>query len=421
MNYRFDDDGNVLPPIPKTILEINNYIKGLVEEEAILQDVFAIGEISNFKNHYATGHFYLTLKDADSEIRAVMFRSYARKLKFVPKDGMKVIIHGRVGVYQQAGTYQLYIDNMYPDGVGDLHVAYEQLKEKLSKEGLFDAEKKKSIPKFPNTIGIITSSTGAAIRDIIKVSTSRFPCAKLVLYPSLVQGNDAPNELIKGIEYFNIVNNVDVIIIGRGGGSIEDLWAFNSEQLARAIYASKIPVISAVGHEIDYTICDFVADARAATPSHAAEMATPDIKEINIKLQEFNKRALNSILENINSYKAIVEDLANSKCLSKPTAMLDIPNLKLTNASEKLLSAFQSNLNKNKAAFINLNSKLSALNPMAVISRGYGAVFDKDNKIVKKVEDINIGDEISIKISNGEINATVSKVKRRRNNAKKGS
>lgn len=421
MNYRFDDDGNVLPPIPKTILEINNYIKELVEEEALLQDVFAVGEISNFKNHYATGHFYLTLKDADSEIKAVMFRSYARKLKFVPQDGMKVIVHGRIGVYHQAGTYQIYIDSMHPDGVGDLHIAYEQLKEKLSKEGLFDNEHKKSIPKFPKSIGIITSSTGAAIRDIIKVATSRYPCAKLILFPSLVQGNDAPNELIKGVEYFNIVNNVDVIIIGRGGGSIEDLWAFNDEMLARSIYASKIPVVSAVGHEIDYTICDFVADARAATPSHAAEMVTPDIKEINNKLQEFNKRALNAILDNIQSYKAIVEDLANSKSLSKPMSMLDIPNLKLTNISEKLLSVFQGCFNEKKESFINVNSKLSALNPMAVISRGYGAVFDEDNKIIKNVDNVSVGDEIAIKVSNGEINAVVSKVKRRRNNAKKGS
>ncbi len=421
MNYRFDEDGNVLPPVPKTILEINNYIKELVEEEAFLQDIYAVGEISNFKNHYATGHFYLTLKDADSEIRAVMFRSHARKLKFIPQDGMKVIVHGRIGVYQQAGTYQLYIDNMHPDGVGDLHIAYEQLKEKLSKEGLFDIEHKKSIPKFPSSIGIITSSTGAAIRDIIKVSTSRYPCAKLILFPSLVQGNDAPDELIKGIEYFNIVNDVDVIIIGRGGGSIEDLWAFNNERLARAIYASKIPVVSAVGHEIDYTICDFVADARAATPSHAAEIVTPNIKEFNSKLQEFNKRALNSILDNIQSYKAIVMDLANSRPLSKPMSMLDIPNLKISSASEKLLSAFQNGLNGKKEAFINVNSKLSALNPMAVIARGYGAIFNKENEIVKKVDDVNIGDEISIKVSNGEINATVYKVKRRRNNAKKGS
>lgn len=421
MNYRFDDDGNVLPPIPKTILEINSYIKALVEEEALLQDVYAVGEISNFKNHYATGHFYLTLKDAQSEIRAVMFRSNARKLKFVPQDGMKVLVHGRIGVYHQAGTYQFYIDDMHPDGLGDLHVAYEQLKERLDKEGLFNSEHKKDIPKFPKSIGIITSSTGAAIRDIIKVSTNRYPCAKLVLYPSLVQGYDAPNELIKGVEYFNIVNNVDVIIIGRGGGSFEDLWAFNDEYLARAIYSSKIPIISAVGHEIDYTICDFVADARAATPSHAAEMATPDINELKYKIREFDKRAYCAIIDNIESYKAIIEDLANSKSLSKPITMLDIPILKLNNASEKLISAFQNSINNKKEAFMNASSKLTALNPMAVISRGYGAVFNLNDRIIKKVTDVNIGDEIKILIRDGEINANVSNVKRRNYNAKKGS
>lgn len=421
MNYRFDDDGNVLPPIPKTILEINSYIKALVEEEALLQDVYAVGEISNFKNHYATGHFYLTLKDSQSEIRAVMFRSYARKLKFVPQDGMKVFVHGRIGVYHQAGTYQIYIDEMHPDGLGDLHIAYEQLKEKLDKEGLFALEHKKDIPKFPKAIGIITSSTGAAIRDIIKVSTNRYPCTKLVLYPSLVQGYDAPGELIKGVEYFNIVNNVDVIIIGRGGGSIEDLWAFNDESLARAVYASKIPIISAVGHEIDYTICDFVADVRAATPSHAAEIATPDINELKSKLQGFGKRAFSAIIDNIESYKAILKNLANSKSLSKPITMLDIPTLKLNGASEKLLSTFQNCIKIKREAFINANSKLMALNPMAVISRGYGAVFNMDDKIIKKVSDVNIGEDIIIKISDGEINATVLNTKRRNNNVKKGS
>ena len=310
---------------------------------------------------------------------------------------------------------------MHPDGLGDLHIAYEQLKEKLDKEGLFALEHKKDIPKFPKAIGIITSSTGAAIRDIIKVSTNRYPCTKLVLYPSLVQGYDAPGELIKGVEYFNIVNNVDVIIIGRGGGSIEDLWAFNDESLARAVYASKIPIISAVGHEIDYTICDFVADVRAATPSHAAEIATPDINELKSKLQGFGKRAFSAIIDNIESYKAILKNLANSKSLSKPITMLDIPTLKLNGASEKLLSTFQNCIKIKREAFINANSKLMALNPMAVISRGYGAVFNMDDKIIKKVSDVNIGEDIIIKISDGEINATVLNTKRRNNNVKKGS
>ena len=253
MNYRFDENGNLLPPVPKTIYEINEYVKALIEEESQLQDIYAVGEISNFKKH-TTGHFYLTLKDDKSEVRAVMFRSYAQRVKFTPKDGLRVIVHGRIGVYSSAGSYQLYIDSMQPDGVGDLHLAFEQLKERLSKEGLFDDAHKKPLPKYPTSIGVVTSSTGAAVRDIIKVIRSRYPIAKTVLFPSLVQGSEAPFELIRGVEYFNAMNNVDVIIIGRGGGSMEDLWAFNDEMLARVIYKSQIPVVSAVGHEIDYTI-----------------------------------------------------------------------------------------------------------------------------------------------------------------------
>jgi len=408
MNYRFDDNGNVLPPEPKTITEINAYIKCLIEEEALLQDVYAVGEISNFKNHYATGHYYLTLKDENSEIRAIMFRSYANKIKFKPQDGMRVIVHGRIGVYAQAGSYQMYIDSMQPDGIGDLHLAFEQLKAKLNSEGLFDASHKKELPQYPGAIGIITSSTGAAIRDIIKVATRRYPCAKLVLFPSLVQGNDAPLELIKGIEYFNIIKNVDVIIIGRGGGSIEDLWAFNDEALARAVYNSKIPVISAVGHEIDYTICDFVADVRAATPSHAAEIATPDISEILYRLNSFKDRALDAIVDNIGSYRAQLDSLSSSKVFTKPLTMLDVPTLKLSGITEKLLSSAMNDVREKRERFISINSKLLALNPMAVLSRGYGAVFNHDNNVVKSINDININDKITVKLNDGDFCATVT-------------
>ena len=417
MNYRFDDNGNLLPPVPKSIYEINEYVKGLIEEEALLQDVYAVGEISNFKNHYATGHFYLTLKDEKSEIRAVMFRSYAQKVKFKPKDGMRVIIHGRIGVYSQAGSYQLYIDSMQLDGVGDLYLAFEQLKERLEKEGLFEATHKKPLPKYPSTIGIITSSTGAAVRDIIKVASARYPFAKLLLFPSLVQGSEAPGELIRGIEYFNIMKNVDVIIIGRGGGSIEDLWAFNDEMLARVVFNSKIPVISAVGHEIDYTICDFVADERAATPSHAAEIATPDISEILYKLNAFEERAIDAIKDNIESYKARVEDLASSRVLTKPMAMLDLPSLKLTATCDALINALQEQLNRNKERFVGINAKLVALNPMAVLSRGYGAIFNSEKKLIKSVNNVELNETISVVLSDGRIYATVDSKERRKENA----
>ena len=417
MNYRFDDNGNVLPPEPKSISEINGYIKSLIEEEALIQDVYAVGEISNFKNHYATGHFYLTLKDENSEIRAIMFRSYASKIKFKPQDGMRVIVHGRIGVYAQAGSYQLYIDSMQPDGIGDLHLAYEQLKTKLSAEGLFDEAHKKGLPFFPNAIGIITSSTGAAVRDIIKVATRRYPLAKLILFPSLVQGSEAPAELVKGIEYFNIMNSVDVIIIGRGGGSIEDLWAFNDEGVARAVFKSSIPVISAVGHEIDYTICDFVADVRAATPSHAAELATPDISEIIYRLNSFQERALDAIKDNISSYRALLDSLSSSRVFTKPLTMLDVPNLRLANLTEKLTSTVTDSLGEKRKRFISVNSKLMALNPMAVLSRGYGAVFDEKSNVIKSIKDINENDKITVKLSDGDILATVTE--RRNKDAKK--
>ena len=299
--------------------------------------------------------------------------------------------------------------DLQPDGIGDLHFAFEQLKERLDKEGLFSITHKKELPKYPNTIGVITSSTGAAIRDIVKVATRRYPTVKIILFPSLVQGNDAPKDLISGIEVFNILNNVDVIIIGRGGGSIEDLWAFNNEELARAIYNSKIPVISAVGHEIDYTICDFVADVRAATPSHAAELATPDINEILNKLNSFKENALDAIINNIEAYRARVYDLASSRVFVKPMSMLDVPNLKLASITDKLIATMKSSLSEYRERFAIINSKLVSLNPMAVLSRGYGAVFNGDGKVINSIDDVKINDEVTVKLYNGKFSATVCK------------
>ena len=263
-----------------TVTQLNEYIKGILDHDPRLTDVYLRGEISNFKNHYSTGHYYFTLKDEGGMIRAIMFRSSAVKLAFLPEDGMKVVAHGRISAFVRDGQYQIYCDSMEPDGIGALYIAYEQLKRKLEAEGLFDPSRKKPLPKIPSRVGIITSATGAAIRDMINVCGRRFPFAELVLYPSLVQGPDAPAQLIDGVRYFNEKQSVDVIIIGRGGGSIEDLWAFNNEDLAREIAASAIPVISAVGHETDFTICDFVADRRAPTPSAAAELAVPETEEL---------------------------------------------------------------------------------------------------------------------------------------------
>ena len=405
-NYRFDEDGNILPPEPKTISEINEYIKCLIDEEILLQDLYVVGEVSNFKRH-TTGHCYFSLKDEKSEIRAIMFSSSAKKLKFMPENGIKVLVQARVGVYPQGGVYQLYVSDMQPDGVGSLYLALEQLKQKLQNEGLFDENNKKLIPKYPKKIGVITSPTGAAIRDIIKVSSRRNPFVNLVLYPTLVQGPEAPRELTKAIEYFNIVNSVDVIIIGRGGGSIEDLWAFNDENLARAIYKSRIPVISGVGHEIDFTICDFVSDVRAATPSAAAEIATPDIYEIKNNLDVINYRILNSFTSTLKNYREILSSYEKNKIFLRPASMLDIPKIRLTSMIEKLSNGMKSRQYCDKERFAEINAKLFSLNPMAVLSRGYGAVYKDDKTVVKSVDEVALGNEILIKMSDGSINAKV--------------
>ena len=406
-NYSFDENGNLIQPKSKSVTEINEYVKWLIVGEMQLQDIYVVGELSNFKKH-TTGHCYFSLKDEKSEIRAIMFSSNARRLNFNPENGMKVIVHARVSVYAQGGSYQLYVDSMQPDGIGSLYLAYEQLKEKLSKEGLFDEKYKRAIPRYPKRIGVITSPTGAAIRDIINVSKRRYPCVQLVVYPTLVQGPEAPYELTRAIEYFNLSNNVDTIIIGRGGGSIEDLWAFNDESLARAIFRSTIPVISGVGHEIDYTICDFVADIRAATPSAAAEIATPDIKDINNLLNGFNYRFSNAFLSMLASYKDRLDNLAKSKVFLKPETMLDVPKIRFSAIAEKLESSMKSLYISKKTQFAEINGKLSALNPMSVISRGYGAVFKENGSVIKSINDVTEGEKISIKISDGRLNATIN-------------
>lgn len=306
-----------------TVSELNEYIKMVLENDELLMRVFVKGEISNFTNHYKTGHFYFSLKDEGGAVRAVMFRGSASKLKFVPENGMRVVVGGRVGVFPRDGQYQVYAETMEPDGVGALYVAYEQLKAKLEKEGLFDAAKKKPLPKIPTRIGIITSPTGAAIRDIINILGRRSPASKAVLYPALVQGEGAAPDLVRGIGYFNDAGNVDVIIIGRGGGSLEDLWAFNDETLARRVAASKIPVISAVGHETDFTLCDFAADRRAPTPSAAAELAVPETGELSRKLSNVTAR-LGLLMEGKTGlYRERLTRLASARVLMSPMNMID--------------------------------------------------------------------------------------------------
>lgn len=406
MQFRFDDNGNEILPIPKSVTQINEYVKYLVEGEMILQDVYIIGEISNYKKNL-TGHFYFTLKDERSEIKAIMFRAHSQKVRFALKDGMSVIAHGRLGVYEPQGTYQLYIDSIQPNGVGELYLQYEQLKNRLEKEGLFSLENKMPIPRFPEAIGVITSPSGAAVQDIINIATRRYPMAKIVIFPSLVQGQDAPDSLIQGVEYFNITSDVDVILLGRGGGSIEDLWAFNDERLARAIHRSKIPIISCVGHETDFTICDFVSDLRAPTPSAAAELATPDIIEIKMKLASFEKIFSDSISSLVSQYRDKLSVIATSRVLKKPETLLEAPKLRLDRLSESLVEGFLILKREKNMTFEKVNAQLYALNPMAVLSRGYGVIYSKNKILVKSKNDVNIGEEISVQLKDGVVNARV--------------
>ena len=392
-----------------TITELNTYIKGVFDKDAYLADLWIKGEISNFKFH-STGHLYFSLKDEGSVVKAVMFKSSALKLPFMPENGMKVICHGRITSFVRDGQYQIYLDSMEPDGVGSLYIAYEQLKKKLESQGLFDPKRKKPIPKIPSRIGIITSPTGAAIRDMINVSGRRFPYAKVILYPTLVQGPDAPPQLVEGLKYFNENNAADVIIIGRGGGSIEDLWAFNDERVAYAVAASHIPVISAVGHETDFTICDFVADRRAPTPSAAAEIAVPDTNELKNKFNNVIRHEAMSIEKTISRYREKLKYLSNSRAITNPQAFIDDKRLAIVLMSEKISAAEVLKLNQAKFTLGKATAKLEALNPLSVISRGYSAVYTDDKTIVKSVDQLSVGMHIEFKTSDGSAGAIIDRI-----------
>ena len=388
-----------------TVAELNEYIKNLIENDRVLSDVYVKGEISNFTNH-KTGHFYFTVKDDKSVLKAVMFGG-AGKLKFMPENGMRVVLRGRISLFVRDGQYQIYCEEITPDGVGSLYVAFEQLKAKLESEGLFDARRKKPLPRIPQKIGIITSPTGAAIRDMINVITRRFPMAKIILFPTLVQGANAPSQLISGIKYINSTSLADVIIIGRGGGSIEELWAFNDENLARAVYASRVPVISAVGHETDFTICDFVADLRAPTPSAAAELAVPDAEELKKQLGNAGKKMELMISGRIKNYREKIKSYENANVLRNPMNIIDDKRMNILHMEKNLVSNMQLLLGGKKTQFMMSSSKLEALNPLSVLTRGYSVAYMGD-RIVKELGDVEIGSGISVKLSDGFIDATVS-------------
>ncbi|MBE6654118.1 MAG: exodeoxyribonuclease VII large subunit [Ruminococcaceae bacterium] len=384
----------------------------LIDHDQILMSVSVRGEISNFTNHYKTGHFYLTLKDEGSLIKAVMFRGNASKLKFMPENGMKVVVTGRVSAYVRDGQYQIYIETMEPDGVGALYIAYEQLKKKLTAEGLFDRSRKKPIPKIPTKVGIVTSPTGAAVRDIINILGRRFPLCKPVLYPSLVQGDGAPAQIMAGIDYFNATKSVDVLIVGRGGGSLEDLWAFNNEELCRKVAASEIPIISAVGHETDFTLCDFAASVRAPTPSAAAELAVPESTELARKIGNVQTRMELLCTQKIKLSREKLSRLATSRALTTPMNFIDDKRMMLGVAAEKLDSRMEKILERKKAMLGATTAKLDALNPLAVVSRGYSAVFDTEGKLVKSVEQTKVGQTVSFMLTDGKISAEVKTVEK---------
>ena len=365
-----------------SVSQLNRYIKMNFDADENLANIFISGEISNFTNHYRTGHLYFTLKDDSSAVRAVMFNSSAKRLKFMPEDGMKVIARGRVSVYEASGQYQLYVDDMQPDGVGALNLAYEQLKEKLQKEGLFSELHKKPLPPYPEKVGVITSPTGAAVRDIINVLGRRFSYAEIVFCPVLVQGDGAHLQLTDAVNLFNSERAADVIIIGRGGGSIEDLWEFNDEGLARAVYNSEIPVISAVGHETDFTICDFVADMRAPTPSAAAELAVPDANELQYALSALKNRMFLNVSSGIADRRSRLEYLTSKGVLKSPDEMLSNRSQRLDTAFSKMLSSYENRIGGKKVEFISAATALSKLDPMSVLMRGFAFVSDKNGKNV---------------------------------------
>ncbi len=388
-----------------SVSDLNLYIKEKIAGDEALNAVVVKGEISNFKAHY-TGHFYFTLKDDKSLIKCIMFKSYAERINFKPKDGMKVIVFGGVSVFERDGIYQIYVKAMMEQGVGDLYAAYEKLKEDLEKEGLFDESHKKKIPLKPKIIGVLSSSTGAVIRDIINVSTRRNPNCYIRLLPVPVQGPGAAKEIVKGIETMNEKSLADVIILARGGGSLEDLWPFNEEIVARAIYNSEIPIISAVGHETDFTIADFVSDLRAPTPSAAAELANPDIYELKSKINTLNERARLSLKKKLEFMKMKYQTLMNSKVFTDPIQNMQNNYLKLDGFIKQMENAMILKQKESEKSFQNMVSKLDALSPLKTMIRGF-SIVEKDGKIIKSSNDLKENDEVSIKLIDGSRNAKI--------------
>ncbi len=385
-----------------TVSQINGYVKKILDHNIILNNVWVKGEISNFKRHYS-GHLYITLKDESSVLKAVMFRASAQSLNFDPSDGMKVLARGRISVYEAGGSYQLHIEEMIPDGVGELYIAYEQLKKKLEDEGLFSPDHKKPIPAFPKSVGVVTASTGAAIRDIINVITRRYPMAEIVIYPAQVQGAGAAESIVRAIEYFNAVKEVDTLIVGRGGGSIEDLWAFNEEITARAIFASEIPVISAVGHETDFTIADFVSDMRAPTPSAAAEIAVPSMLELYNRIITDKNRIVRNMTGRIENSRLLLRRFK----MRTPRDRIDEYNLRMDSLVKRMAGSVKMRAMSLRRSLAEQAAKLDALSPLQTLSRGYSIPTKEDGTVIRSAKDMEKGIEFTLRMKDGSAECVV--------------
>jgi len=392
-----------------TVTELTTYIKQLVDSDMLLSNVWVTGEISNYKFH-TSGHMYFSLKDQGAVIKCVMFRTQNSRLKFRPEEGMRVLVRGYVSVYPLGGAYQLYVDSMQPDGTGALYMAFEQLKKKLEAQGLFDASRKKKIPMLPRAIGVITSPTGAVIRDIIHVLNRRYPNTRVIIYGAAVQGTEAAMQLADGIRYFNKARNVDVIILARGGGSLEDLWPCSGESLAIAVSKSEIPIISAVGHETDYSITDFVADLRAPTPSAAAELVMPEKKALQEVLATNEKRLLNCLLFALKKERDRLSRLQNARCLKKPMELINQKRQSLDAVEKNLITNGKTQVEKYRTSLKTTIAKLNALSPLTVLSRGYGVIQDETGRLIRSVKGLEPGDKLVITVSDGKFSSVCDKI-----------
>ena len=399
-----------MPQQVLSILQVNEYIKSMMDRDGLLTGVAVRGEISNYKV-YPSGHHYFTLKDENASIRCVMFRGNAMRLRFSPQNGMQIIAMGKISVYPRDGAYQLYCSAMAIDGVGDLHEAFEQLKAKLAAKGMFDPQHKKAIPAHPKVVGVVTSSAGAAIHDILRILRKRYPLVKVRLLPVRVQGAEAPDEIASAIAFANRYQLADLLIVGRGGGSIEDLWAFNDERVAQAIFDSQIPIISAVGHEPDVTISDYVADLRAATPSNAAELAVPDQDSLRQNLDAAFNTMLVAMRRQLSLERKHLQMLASNSVLQNPTQYISQRKQTLTHLTDRLIAAQRNSIAKKRHTFISLTAKLDAMSPLKVLTRGYSMTQDAAGKIVRSIDQVATGDTVSISVSDGRITTTVTEVK----------